>query len=194
MYSDDDRTHIEFHLDRRSFGVTNLWFSLNFDFPKIGLFTLRIILCASVDSFSTISSINKLFKIYRGTLIITEDIIDDGDDRRHSWVVLCFNKIGQTNIYPQYEHGIKPVKGAIKIIEHERWANQSFLNLRGRIKPLFGQIRTRKWPHFGRNRVRIRSIRARDPVSPHHILVVISCSTGSWRVLYHLPCCHSAHL
>ena len=165
MYSDDDRTHTEFHLDRRSFGVTNLWFSLNFDFPKIGLFTLRIILCASVDLFSTISSINKLFKIYRGTLIITEDIIDDGDDRRHSWVVLCFNKIGQTNIYPQYEHGIKPVKGAIKIIEHERWANQSFLNLRGRIKPLFGQIRTRKWPHFGRNRVRIRSIRARDPVS-----------------------------
>ena len=165
MYSDDDRTHTEFHLDRRSFGVTNLWFSWNFDFPKIGLFTLRIILCASVDSFSTISSINKLFKIYRGTLIITEDIIDDGDDRRHSWVVLCFNKIGQTNIYPQYEHGIKPVKGAIKIIEHERWANQSFLNLRGRIKPLFGQIRTRIWPHFGRNRVRIRSIRARDPVS-----------------------------
>ena len=146
--------------------MTNLWFSLNFDFPKIGLFTLRIILCASVDLFSTISSINKLFKIYRGTLIIiTEDIIDDGDDRGHSWVVLCFNKIGQTNIYPQYEHGIKPVKGAIKIIEHERWANQSFLNLRGRIKPLFGQIRTRKWPHFGRNRVRIRSIRARDPVS-----------------------------
>ena len=86
---------------------------MNFDFPKIGLFTLRIILCASVDSFSTISSINKLFKIYRGTLIIiTEDIIDDGDDRGHS----C----GQTNIYPQYEHGIKPVKGAIKIIEHER--------------------------------------------------------------------------
>ena len=162
---DNDGTHTKFHLDRRSFGVTNLWFSLNFDFPKIGLFTLRIILCASVDSFSTISSINKLFKIYRGTLIITEDIIDDGDDRRHSWVVLCFNKIGQTNIYPQYEHGIKPVKGAIKIIEHERWANQSFLNLRGRIKPLFGQIRTRIWPHFGRNRVRIRSIRARDPVS-----------------------------
>ena len=119
MYSDDDRTHTEFHLDRRSFGVTNLWFSLNFDFPKIGLFTLRIILCASVDLFSTISSINKLFKIYRGTLI---DIIDDGDDRRHSWVVLCFNKIGQTNIYPQYEHEIKPVKGAIKMIDHERWA------------------------------------------------------------------------
>ena len=170
MYSDDDRTHTEFHLDRRSFGVTNLWFSLNFDFPKIGLFTLRIILCASVDSFSTISSINKLFKIYRGTLIITEDIIDDGDDRRHSWVVLCFNKIGQTNIYPQYEHGIKPVKGAIKIIEHERWANQSFLNFRGRIKHLFGQIRTRIWPHFGRNRVRIRSIRVKDPVSKYKVL------------------------
>ena len=37
----------------------------------------------------------------------------------HEWSCF-FNKIGQTNIYPQYEHGIKPVKGAIKIIEHER--------------------------------------------------------------------------
>ena len=50
----------------------------------MGHLTIRIILCASVDPFSTISSINKLFKIYRGTLIVTDDIIDDGDDRRTS--------------------------------------------------------------------------------------------------------------
>ena len=50
----------------------------------MGHLTIRIILCVSVDSFSTISSINKLFKIYRGTLIVTDDIIDDGDDRRTS--------------------------------------------------------------------------------------------------------------
>ena len=50
----------------------------------MGHLTIRIILCASVDSFSTISSINKLFKIYRGTLIVTDGIIDDDDDRRNS--------------------------------------------------------------------------------------------------------------
>ena len=54
----------------------------------MGLLTLRTILCASIDSFSTISSINQLFKIYRGTLIVTEDIIDDGDDRRNRKRVL----------------------------------------------------------------------------------------------------------
>ena len=66
----DDGTHTEFHL------------SLNYDFPKMGLLIRRIILCASVDSFSTISLLNNLFKIYRGTLV-TEDIFDDGDDRRN---------------------------------------------------------------------------------------------------------------
>ena len=164
---------LNFQLNNFELGTAQpqlVFFEFWFYEDKMGLLTLRIVLCASIDSFSTISSINQLFKIYRGTLIITEDIIDDGDDRRHSWVVLCFNKIGQTNIYPQYEHWIKPVKGAIKIIEHERWANQSFLNLRGRIKPLFGQIWTRIWPHFGRNLVRIRSIRVKDPVSKYKVL------------------------
>ena len=38
----------------------------------MGLLTLKTILCVSIDSFSTISSINQLFKIYRGTLIVRE--------------------------------------------------------------------------------------------------------------------------
>ena len=45
---------------------------MNFDFQKMGLLTLKTILCVSIDSFSTISSINQLFKIYRGTLIVRE--------------------------------------------------------------------------------------------------------------------------
>ena len=47
----------------------------------MGLLALRIILWASVHLFSTISLMNMLFKIYRGTLIVTEDIIYDDDDR-----------------------------------------------------------------------------------------------------------------
>ena len=67
-------------------------------------------------------------------------------------------------------HEIKSANGAIKIIDYERWANKYFINLWVRIKPLFDQIRTRIWPHFGRNRVRIRSIRVKDPVSKYKAL------------------------
>ena len=36
----------------------------------------------------------------------------------HEWSCVSI-KIGQTNIYPQYEHEVKPVKGSINIIDYE---------------------------------------------------------------------------
>ena len=37
----------------------------------------------------------------------------------HEWSYVSI-KYERTNIYPQYEHEVNPVKGAIKIIDHER--------------------------------------------------------------------------